>query len=65
MSKQRKQEKKRALAKQITTLHLKGEKGPARTTAVHGKKKENTLNFKRSVAYKAKKLSLAEKALQK
>lgn len=38
MTKQRKNEKKAVLAKAITALHKNGEKGPARTTAIHGKK---------------------------
>lgn len=38
MTKQRKNEKNAARAKAITALHLQGEKGPARTTALHGKR---------------------------
>lgn len=41
MSRQNKNMKKRALAKQITALHLKGEKGPAQTERKHGKKAAN------------------------
>lgn len=53
MSKQNKNVKNRARAKAITALHLKGEKGPAKTTAKHGKKLENTLKYKKSVAARA------------
>ena len=38
MTKQRKNEKKAVLAKAITAMHLQGEKGPAKTTPLHGKK---------------------------
>jgi hypothetical protein len=38
MSRQSKQAKKFALAKSITDLHLKGEKGASATTPCHGKK---------------------------
>ncbi len=41
MSKQNKNMKKRALAKQFTALHLKGEKGPAQTERKHGKLAKN------------------------
>lgn len=37
MSRQNKNIKQRTLAKQFTALHLRGEKGPAKTTATHGK----------------------------
>lgn len=37
MSRQSKNVKKRAEAKQITAMHKKGEKGPKQTKAVHGK----------------------------
>jgi len=37
MSRQSKASKKQAFAKQITALHLKGEKGPKSTTPKHGK----------------------------
>lgn len=38
MTKQRKNEKNRAAAAVITAMHLKGEKGPARTQPQHGKR---------------------------
>ena len=38
MSRQSKNARKLAKAKEITALHLKGEKGPARTMPNHGKK---------------------------
>lgn len=41
MTKQNKNVKQRALAKQITALHLKGEKGPAKTERKHGKQDKN------------------------
>ena len=41
MSRQNKNVKLRALAKQITALHLKGEKGPAQTQRKHGKDDKN------------------------
>lgn len=37
MSRQNKNTKVRALAKQITALHLRGEKGATKTTPKHGK----------------------------
>lgn len=37
MSKQSKNARNRVLAKAITALHLKGEKGPKSTTPQHGK----------------------------
>lgn len=37
MPRQNKAAKKQAQAKQITALHLRGEKGPAKTTPKHGK----------------------------
>lgn len=38
MSRQSKNAKNRARAKAITALHKNGEKGPARTTPLHGKR---------------------------
>ena len=38
MSKNNKNATRKAQAKAITALHLKGEKGPAKTTPMHGKK---------------------------
>lgn len=38
MSRQSKNARKLAKAKEITRMHLAGEKGPARTTAAHGKR---------------------------
>lgn len=55
MSKQNKATKNRARAKGFTALHLKGEKGPAKTTPLHGKKFENTLKYKKTVAARAAK----------
>jgi hypothetical protein len=43
MSRQNKNTKARALAKQITALHLRGEKGAAKTESKHGKKSANRL----------------------
>lgn len=43
MSRQNKNVKKRALAKQITALHLRGEKGASQTTPKHNKKSANRL----------------------
>lgn len=41
MSRQNKNAKQRTLAKAITALHLKGEKGPAKTERKHGKQDKN------------------------
>lgn len=41
MSRQSKNVKKRAEAKQFTTMHLRGEKGPKSTTPKHGKNPAN------------------------
>ena len=38
MTKQRKNEKKSAVAVTITRMHLAGEKGPSKTTPLHGKR---------------------------
>lgn len=43
MSRQNKSINKRALAKQITALHLRGEKGAAKTEPKHGKSAEKRL----------------------
>ncbi len=60
MSKQRKNEKQRALAKTTTALHLQGKRGPAKTVAKHGKKYENTLKYKKDVAARAAKARAVE-----
>jgi hypothetical protein len=65
MSRQSKNARLRKDAKVITAMHLKGERGPSKTQKLHTKKYENTLNYKRKIAYKAKELSLAEQALAK
>lgn len=41
MTKNNKLYKKKELAENFTSLHLKGQKGPSKTIAVHGKKLEN------------------------
>lgn len=46
MSRQSKNAKQRTLAKAITALHLKGEKGPSKTERKHGKKDANRLYTK-------------------
>jgi hypothetical protein len=55
MSRQNKNARLRKAAKVIQAMHLKGEKGPARTVAKHGKKFENTLKYKKTVAARATK----------
>ena len=64
MSRQNKNARNRKAAKDITAMHKSGNKGPAKTVAKHGKKRENTLWFKNKMAVKARQLSLAEQALQ-
>lgn len=61
MSRQSKSAKRKILAQQITKLHLSGSKGPAKTVAKHGKKYENTLNYKRKIAATKSKQSYLEK----
>lgn len=61
MSRQSKNAKRKILAQQITKMHLAGNKGPAKTVAKHGKKLENTLNYKRKLAATKSKQTYLEK----
>lgn len=61
MSRQSKAAKRKILAQGITKMHLAGNRGPATTQAKHGKKYENTLNYKRKLAAKAAKQTYLEK----
>jgi hypothetical protein len=54
MSRQSKNTKVRALAKQITALHLRGEKGAKQTTPKHGKDPAKRLYTKRTRGAKDK-----------
>lgn len=61
MSRQSKSAKRKILAQQVTKMHLAGNRGPAKTTPKHGKKYENTLNYKRKIAATKSKKSYLEK----